>query len=108
MLKSNIVYKYQCVSCQDSYIGCSSKQSIIRFKQHLGKSFRTNRHLAHPPYSACRSHSDITGHPLNLANFEIIDSISKHGDLKILESIYIKKLSPSLNRMESSLPLLIT
>ena len=42
-LCSRIIYKFECESCKDSYIGSTMKQSKVRFCQHLGISPRTNR-----------------------------------------------------------------
>ena len=44
-LCSNIVYKYECYTCQEFYIGGTTKHSKIRFFQHLSFSPRTNNPL---------------------------------------------------------------
>ena len=42
-LCSRIIYKFECESCKDFYIGSTMKQSKVCFCQHLGISHRTIR-----------------------------------------------------------------
>jgi len=104
-LRSDIIYQYTCGICHDSYIGSSSKQSKIRFHQHLGRSFRTNNPLTSPSISSPRNHSENNDHPLKYCDFSIIDSASNEHDLRILESLYIYDRKPNLNIDQSAVPL---
>ena len=88
-LCANIIYKFSCKSCQGSYIGSTTKQSRIRFFQHLGKSPRTNRPVTVPAHSTPRNHCHENDHQLSLNDFKIIDSANNEHELRILESLYI-------------------
>ncbi|KAL7631831.1 UNVERIFIED_CONTAM: hypothetical protein RMT77_017855 [Armadillidium vulgare] len=106
-LRSCIVYKYECADCHVDYVGQTSLQLKIRAFKHMGISFRTNLPISHPEYSAIRDHSNLTKHPISLQNFSILQNASNDEDLKILESLYIKTINPTLNTQNSSLSLLI-
>ena len=78
-----------------------------RFAEHKGKSVRTGRPLSHPSHSAIRDHSLHADHPFTIADFGILSTVRSPKDTKLLESIYIKHFSPSLNNQASSYPLQI-
>ena len=67
---------------------------------------RTNFLLSCPENSKILEHSLNSGHPINDNNFKILDSC-KNNDLRILESLRIHKLKPSLNDRSSSAELSI-
>ena len=107
-LRTNFIYKFQCNVCNDIYIGCSGGSAWVRFSEHLGVSYRTGLHLASPPHSAPRAHSQSTDHPFSRNDFTILDyAPSSSNDIRILESKYIHRNRPKLNDMNSSIPLLI-
>ena len=74
--------------------------------QHKGCSFRTNNPVTNPEKSNILDHSLIAHHPINLENFKILASCDKL-DLRLLESLFIHKLKPSLNDQHRSTDLLI-
>ena len=82
-LWSRIIYKFECESCKDYYIGSTMKQSKVRFCQHLGISPRTNRPttLSH---SSPRQHCEEKGHAFPLFNFSILVSANSELELLIL------------------------
>ena len=90
-----------CDPCTSLYIS-SIKQSKIRFTQHLGVSFRTNRHLSKPMYSTPRLHSETHNHPMAGNSFLIIDKAPNSRSLRILESIYLAKSKPQMNNDKSA------
>ena len=96
-LRSNIVYKFQCEVCNDSYIGLSTKTARFRWSQHLGISHRTSRPPSKLDFSPIRTHSENSDHPLTLRNFSILDQSSDSEHLRILESLYIYTHKPTLN-----------
>ena len=106
-LKSNIVYKYTCDTCQASYIGSSTKQAKFRFSQHIGISPRTMLPLNSPPFSSIRNHCSDLDHRIKMSNFSIMCT-SEVSDIRILESLYIFKIKPTLNLDQSASPLLTT
>ena len=104
-LHSNIIYKFQCTCCDAVYIGSTTRNFFQRIAEHKGISFRTGLHLSAPPFSAIRNHCNEThgSNPLN-KEFSIL-SQSNSTNIRILESLYISQLKPSLNNMLSSFPL---
>ena len=60
--QSGVIYWYQCgdLTCDDEYIGETSRTFGERYKEHLKAS------------SAILHHSSQTGHPTNHNNFQII------------------------------------
>ena len=93
---SSVVYLYSCGQCTSSYVGQTSKQLKVRVSQHKGWSFRTNNPLATPEKSNILHHSLTTNPPITLENFKILASCDIF-DLRLLESLFIHKLKPSLN-----------
>ena len=74
--------------------------------QHTGISFRTGNMLNSVEKSKILDHSLDSGHFTSENNFKILDSCQPF-DLRILESIYIHKIKPSLNDHASSVELAI-
>ena len=97
-LRSNIIYKWQCRSCDATYIGRTIRSAWMRWFEHLGKSFRTGNYLTRPSYSAIREHSEESGHPITLEDFSVITSTPLSMDLDILEALYSYQLRPSIAR----------
>ena len=71
-----------------------------------GISFRTGNMLNSVEKSKILDHSLNSGHCTSENNFKILDSCQPF-DLRILESIYIHKIKPSLNDHASSVELYI-
>ena len=103
---SSVVYMYSCGQCTSSYVGQTSKQLKVRVSQHKGCSFRSNNPLTNPEKSNILDHSLTANHPITLENFKILASCDRF-DLRLLESLFIHKLKPSLNDEHSSTDLLI-
>ena len=101
LMGSNIVYKYNCDCCQQSYIGSTMLQMFVRVHKHKGTSFRTNRPLAKPELSAIRSHCNSHDHPFKSTNFSVIDKCNT-SDLRTLESLHIHKSRPDLNNYQTA------
>lgn len=105
-LRSSIVYQYKCDCCHQSYIGSTKLQLFIRRSQHFGVSHRTNRVLNKQQKSAIREHSENHNHALKTTNFSILANCNKN-NIRIMESLYIYKLKPTLNEQDSALKLSI-
>ena len=104
-LISKIVYQYECLSCGAKYVGQTQRNLFLRTAEHMGLSPRTGRKIQNPAFSAIRSHSLNANHPFDSSNFKIIHRAKNNFDLLLLESLYIKHLSPELNNQTSSYPL---
>ena len=102
-LKSSLIYKYSCASCNASYIGSTTRKLIERVSEHLGKSPRTGNQSLTPKHSAIREHSHGPCDTFfDINNFEILASTKGEQDLRILESLFIHKQNPTLNNMTSA------
>ena len=100
-MRGNVVYSYHCNQCSDSYYGETSRHLRTRIAEHRGLSYRTGVPLTSPPHSSIRDHAFSTGHDISTNNFKVIFSKTSQ-NLRIYE---INKFKPSLNSMESSIPL---
>src|SRR5215469_2207872 len=105
LLRTSLIYTYKCTNCQVSYVGQTGLQLKMRISKHMGISHRTGFPLSSPENSAIREHSNNTGHQISTEGFEILTSASNLTDRRILESLYIKNLRPTLNGDNSSIPL---
>ena len=85
--QSGAIYWYQCgdLSCDDEYIGETSRTFGERYKGHLKDP------------SPIHHHSMQTGHPTNQNNFQIIGREGHNLDRNIKESIFIRVNNPTLN-----------
>ena len=79
----------------------------VRVDEHAGVSFRMGVPLTRPPHSAVLKHLESCPAPYDINNFKILASAAQEPDLRILESLYIGKLIPSLNSQLSSYPLAV-
>ena len=77
------------------------EHALLRIR---GPSHRTGIPLTSPPHSSIRDHAFLTGHDINTDDFKVIFSTNSQ-NLRTSESILINKFKPSLNNMESSIPL---
>ena len=105
-LQSCVIYKYTCLACQSEYIGRTERQLGIRISEHLGKSFRTNRPLSKPPYSAIQEHSETHNHLIYRNQFNILASTRFSTDLDIMEALYTFRLHPKIAKHERPAQLL--
>ncbi len=104
-LQSSIIYKYNCGACNASYVGKTTRHFFMRIAEHKGVSFRTDKPLSKPSFSAIRQHSIANNHPILDNNFEVLHSVNPP-DLLMLETLYLNKLKPSLCNSESSIQLI--
>ena len=95
-LCSSIIYQYNCMSCNAHYIGSTKRQFRCRMAEHSGFSVRTGQPLQSPSFSSIREHSQQHDHIITKEQFKILAK-SNILDLRLLESIYITKLKPTLN-----------
>ena len=97
MSRSSVIYKYVCSQCEAEYVGVTSRALHMRVAEHRGRSFRTNNILANPSHSSIRAHCEGTCNtPVSSSGFSILDSAPDFVSLRILESLHIFKLNPSI------------
>ena len=104
-LRSSLVYKFSCAHCASVYIGSTCRALFVRVAEHADRSFRTGHKLNNPNSSSIRDHTLNCNSPIKLDQFSILNSAKNFTDVRILESIYIHKLKPSINNCEGAIPL---
>ena len=88
-LRSGVVYKIECASCQAAYVGQTSRHLITRIKEH-----RT-------PSSAVAKHMKGCNASCTLENTSILASTARGvAHLLTLEALYIEELKPTMNTKE--------
>lgn len=90
-LKSNVVYKFNCASCNTSYIGQTTRHFATRVKEHLksDKSSHVYKHLSNN--LECKN-------SCNESSFSIIDYAPTKYQLNVKEGLYIGWQQPLLNK----------
>ena len=106
-VRSNVIYKYTCRSCDSFYIGSTRRHWFARVCEHRAISARTGFPTSKPAFSAIYQHAMDTAHPVLASDFKIIFN-SNSFDLLTNESIAIGQLSPDLNTQSIATPLLVT
>ena len=90
-LRSNVVYKFTCASCNSCYVGETSRDLATRIREHLNRD-RTSHIFQHIQQSeACRS-------SCSAECFEVIDHATTKFQVKIKEALRISWEQPSLNK----------
>ena len=106
-MQSSLVYKFSCSQCESEYVGSTIRNLYTRVGEHAGRSARTGAVLACPSQSSIRCHTNQCSTDVSIDSFQVLDTASSVIDLRILESLYIYKLSPVLNDTNSAFPLTI-
>ena len=90
-LKSGVVYKFKCASCNACYVGETSRHLTTRIREHLEKDKNSHifKHLANS--NICKEMSDA-------GCFSILDTAETKYKLRIKEGMHISWLNPALNK----------
>ena len=90
-LRTRIVYKFSCASCNACYVGETSRHFSTRVHEHLysDSSSHVYKHLQ--ALESCRT-------SCNLDCFKILDSAHTKYQVKLKDSMYIKWEKPDLNQ----------
>ena len=85
--QSDAIYWYQCrdLTCDDEYIGETSRTFSERYKEHLKDP------------SPIHHHNNQTNHPINHNKLKIIGREGHHLSRYIKESLFIRVNNPTLN-----------
>ena len=105
LMKSNIVYKFECGICHSTYIGETTRHYATRIAEHKGISPLTGAPMS-KVNSHIYDHYFQTGHTIKDENFSILFCTDPF-DVQLSESIAIHELNPNLNEKQSSTPLKI-
>ena len=101
LLKSFVVYKFQCASCNVCYTGEATRHLSTGIAVHLEKGKKSHIFKLLNENHDCKSLS-------TLDCFQIIDSASSKFRLKLKEAMHITWTKPSLNRQLKHVSISIT
>ena len=88
-LRSGVVYKIDCASCQAAYVGQTSRHLLTRIKEHRKPSAAVGKHM-----KWCKA-------SCTLENISILASTARGiTHLLTLEALYIEELKPVINTKE--------
>ena len=104
-LLSGVVYKFTCSSCNATYVGKTKRHVRHRFAEHAGRSPLSGKLVKGQQSTTVRDHMLVCDTLVCDDNFEIVCRDSNNMDLKIKESLFIKKERPTLNVQGNSVPL---
>ena len=91
--KCGTIYHIPCGSCDDFYIGETSRKMGVRFKEH-----KTTKPKNNDQDSAIFEHIQNTGHSVSFEDVRILAREAKYAPRKIKEALEIHKHKPPLNR----------
>ena len=106
LLNSHLVYQYKCSCCRASYIGYTRRHIKTRWSEHMGVSPYTGA-LVVGQIGVVRDHMLTCQTKIKIDNFKILETDNLPTSLRIKESLLIQKFNPSLNKDDSSTPLLL-
>ena len=92
---SKVVYKFVCASCNDSYVGQTSRHLTTRIYEHFGKDKKSHiyQHLMSSKDCLDKCSKDC---------FSVLDTANTKHQLIIKESLYITWLKPVLNKKKQN------
>ena len=105
VLRSGIVYKFQCGSCNATYYGKTKHQFKVRMCEHLGISVLTGKRVKGDDDSAINEHLLFCNHPPDFENFSILATNINDFKVTLMESLLINRDHPPLNKNTQSLHL---
>ena len=106
-LLSSCIYEFRCAQCASgTYIGSTIRSLHMRIAEHRGRSFRTGKEVQSSK-SSIRDHAQACSNSITIDNFRILGQEKFETHLRILESLYILRLKPTLNETQSAHPLKI-
>ena len=105
LIRSSVVYKFQCPGCNASYFGKTSRNLITRCREHLGINKAGQKIKVSP--SAIWDQINQSGHAASLEDFLVVDRANNDFGLLIHESLPILRDRPSLDSQQSSIPLVL-
>ena len=84
--QSNVVYRFECLHCNASYIGKTERLLGYRIKEHMKRDAGYQHERSNP------------GHKIDWENIQILDTADNSKKLAIKELLHILKREPSLNK----------
>ena len=93
-LRTRVVYKFSCASCNACYVGETSRHFSTQVREHIlsDRSSNVFKHLQSSEFCRASCTPDC---------FEILDSAATKYQVKLKESMFIKWERPDLNQQVS-------
>ena len=104
-LCSDIVYKFQCGSCNATYYGKTKRHFKVRICEHLEISALTGKRVKGDDDSAIKEHLLFCNHAPDFEDFSILATNNNDFNITLKESLLINGDHPPLNKNKQSLPL---
>ena len=104
-LRSNVVYKFSCGSCNAIYYGETCRHLGVRVGEHSGISPLTGKKSKSKKSTAVKDHMLFCDHIVSIEDFKLLATSSSDFHIKVKESLLISRDEPILNKNETSLPL---
>ena len=105
VLRSGIVYKFQCGSCNATYYGKTKRHFKVRMCEHLGISALTGKRVKGDDDSAIQEHLLFCNHKPDFEDLSILATNNNDFKVTLMESLLINRDHPPLNKNKQSLPL---
>ena len=105
VLRSGIVYKFQCGSCNATYYGKTNRHFKVRMCEYLGISALTGKRVKGDDDSAIKEHLLFCNHTPDFEDFSILATNNNDFKVTLMESLLINRDHPPLNKNKQSLPL---
>ena len=101
-----MVYKYNCGTCNSTYVGETARHAKSRFCEHMGVSHLTGKQMTRIVPSAVNQHTAVCKHPVKYTDFKILCKDNVGGTSRqIKETLFIRKENPDLNDRRASVTL---
>ena len=104
-LRSDIVYKFQCGSCNSTYYDKTKRHFKVRMCEHLGISALTGKRVEGDVDSAIKEHLSFCNHTSDFEDFSILATNNNDFKVTLMENLLISRNHPPLNKNKQSLPL---
>lgn len=98
-MQSNLIYKVNC-ECNSIYIGMTKQYLKSRIQQHISDSKNTTNITKKK--SALSDHLISTNHTISFDDVTIVNRELKYRKRNIMEMLYIKKYTNTLNKQTDS------
>ena len=105
LLRSGIVYKFQCGSCSATYYGKTNRHFKVRMCEHFGISALTKKRVKGDDDSTIKEHLLFCNHTPDFEDFSILATNNNDFKVTLMESLLINIDHLPLNKNKQSLPL---
>ena len=104
-LRSGIVHKFQCDSCNTIYYGKTKRHFKIRMCKHLAIFPLTEKRVKGDDDSAIKEHLLFCNHTTDFEDFSVLAFNNNEFKVTLMERLLINRDDPPLNKNKQSLPL---